>query len=193
MDFSEFVTWFQSNAAQLRQKDPETASAEIHEELQKLDESLGAEVGDETEETRELIITASGNAELFDEVEALAKKLAAEGWTIVPLKPARGFDFTVRTEDSAVDARTLYFEALESPEMPGVLGLRLFAKADQAAALGDTAWWILETGIGERASAYIQHLEVAELPEDTNDLTSVRALGSFVRWHQGRKQGQPRS
>src|SRR5262249_19135811 len=134
-----------------------------------------------------------GDSELFELIEGLAPKLAAEGWTVHALKPARGFEFKLDADGAVVDARSLYFEPLESPSMPGILGLRLFAPEPAVGPLSELAWWVLETGIGEKACALIEHLEVAAMPEEKGEIMPIRALGSFVQWHSSRRRSSVRS
>lgn len=191
MDGDGFVQWFLAQAAQLRQMDPDAATQAIQAELLKVEETLACEVSDEGEaDARELVISAQGDSRLFEQVEALAPKLkAAEGWTVHALKPPRGFEFKLDADGTVVDARSLYFEPLESPSMPGILGLRLFAPEATVPALGQLGWWVLETGIGEKALALIEHLEVAAMPEDQGELMPIKALGTFVQWHSSRRRG----
>ncbi|MBX5483505.1 MAG: hypothetical protein IRZ16_16915 [Myxococcaceae bacterium] len=193
MDTNAFVEWFRANSEALRARDPEVAGQEVMVELQKLDERLVAEVSDEVGGPRELVFSAQGDSELFELLEDLAPRLATEGWTIHPLRPPRGFEFKLDADGTVLDARTLYFEPLESPSMPGILGLRLFVDEPAVPALSELAWWVLETGIGEKACALIEHLEVAALPEDTGDLMPIRALANFIDWHTHRRQSVARS
>lgn len=191
MDGNAFVQWFVAHAAELRQQEPEAASEAIQNELLKLDEGIAAEVADDGD-TRELVISAQGNPALFEPIEAMAPKLRAEGWTVHALRPARGFEFKLDADGAVIDARTLYFEPLESPAMPGILGLRLFAPEPAVRPLSELAWWVLETGIGEKACALIEHLEVASMPEEKGELIPIRALASFVGWHSSRRRGSVR-
>lgn len=192
MDADAFSQWFVAHAAELRSQEPEAANEAIQTELTKLNEALAAEVADDGD-NRELVISAQGDSELFELVESLGPKLKAEGWTVHALKPARGFDFKLDVDEAVVDARSLYFEPLESPSMPGILGLRLFAPEAAVGPLSELAWWVLETGVGEKAVALIEHLEVAAMPEDKGELMPIRALASFITWHLSRRRGSVRS
>lgn len=193
MDTTAFIQWFKQNAEALKQKDAESATNEILVEVQKVDERIAAEVGDDGE-LRELVLSAQGDSELFEPLEELSKKLGpAEGWVIHPLKPPRGFEFKLDANGQLVDGRVLYFEPLESPSMPGILGLRVFAPEPMVAPLTELAWWVIETGIGEKSTALIEHLEVAAMPEDKGDLMPIRALANFVSWHTHRRQSGVRS
>ena len=66
---------------------------EVLAQLKAIDDGLWLEIGGGME-PRELVLTASGDPELFDLVDAIcAEALPLPGWRVLALKPAMGFDF----------------------------------------------------------------------------------------------------
>lgn len=134
MKASEFSEWFGRNADRLRELSPDKAAEEVAAELGRHDARLGAEVADE-DGTRELIVTAFGEASLFGLVGALCRGAVRPGWSVRSLKPARGFGFTLEIDGDEVDASNLRFEPLETPTMPETLGIRLLVPGRGADAV----------------------------------------------------------
>ena len=130
---------------------------EILERLHKVRPDFGFEVSDVSEDPREFIITAQGHAPSFAGVDGLtAEAPVLPGWRVVPLKPARGFEFAVNYEGMRLDPRDMWFLPLNHPELPRALGLRV-AVPDITSADIDTVTnavlVILDTAIGERSAA----------------------------------------
>lgn len=140
--------------------------------------------------TNELILTASGNVAVFPAVDAfVAAAPRIDGWAIVALKPAMGFAFTYRDNEIELDVSQLWFLPLRSASDPQDLGVRL-AVPDADLILQrqsvDTAYTILETGIGERSCANdIQHVEITDLPEGflAQGYLELPRLAEYVEWH----------
>ena len=185
----QVASWFQKHASRLRSMAPEDAADELHGQLSKLEGDLTVEVADD-EQARELIVSASGNVELFGTVERICAALGAPGWQIVALKPPLGFEFTLDTEDgTSLDVSLLQFDPLESDAAPGEVGIKVLAPRHLVAMLRPAVGLVVETGIGERLAAAINHLEVGEIPERSEALP-IHDLESYVLWHLKRRGGR---
>jgi len=100
-----------------------------------------------------------------------------------------GFAFTHRNNEIELDVSQLWFRPLKSTSEPQSLGLRLgvpnadFVLQRQTV---DTAYTILETGIGERSCAIdIQHVEIDDLPHDPSaeGYLEIERLSKYIDWH----------
>lgn len=165
MDPKKFWGWFEKQAASLAQQEPEARAEAINAQLAELGSPIVAEMVVYEEGPTEVVFTADGDADLFEEVYALvAAAPALPEWQFTALRPGQGFEFNLDLDgEEQIPADTLTFEPLESPQMPGAIGLRIFVDASIAERedLGDVLWTLLETGIGEERMARIVHLEAA--------------------------------
>lgn len=179
-----FWTWFSAEEARLRAATPRDATGEIEDHIRALDSRIGVELGDA--DKRELIFTVFVQYEAFDLVrELVAAAPDFENWRVIALKPARGFDFNIDVGGTRVDASSITFEPMDSPAMPGAVGIRCFV--DDALAQNENCGGILRlivaTGIGEELAARISHFEGAPLRRAPNDPIRIRALPAFLAWH----------
>lgn len=179
-----FWTWFSAEEARLRAAAPRDATGEIEDHIRALDSRIGVELGDA--DKRELIFTVFVQYEAFDLVrELVAAAPDFENWRVIALKPARGFDFNIDVGGTRVDASSITFEPMDSPAMPGAVGIRCFV--DDALAQNENCGGILRlivaTGIGEELAARISHFEGAPLRRAPNDPIRIRALPAFLAWH----------
>lgn len=183
----EFWTWFSAQEPRLRSADPKDVTGEIEDRVRLLDERIGVELGDAI--IRELIFTVYVQVEAFAMVKALvAAAPKFDCWKMVALKPARGFDFALDVDGRAVDASAITFEPLDSPAMPGAIGLRFFVDDALAANAnrGGVLRLIVATGIGEEAAARITHIEVVPRDQAPAQPIRIRALSEFLTWHDGK-------
>jgi hypothetical protein len=180
-----FARWFDERSDELLALPTRDAVDVIHARLQDVADGLGVEVGDE-QAGRELVISAGRDRELFPLVDRLCDRLRRPSWLVHALKPPRGWDFTTTVGDVDIPAAELFFDPLESASRPGELGLRLFAPEPLVDAVRDAAWWMLETGLGEREAAGLAHVEAAPLTA-SEDPIPLRRLGEYLIWRRTRR------
>lgn len=189
---ARFCSWFSSEALRLRSLSLDAASDEIVVELKKVDSRLALELGD-LGQFRELVLTAAGEPELFPLVRRIKEGFGViPAWLFTALKPARGFKFVVATcGGGRLEASELFFDPLETNEVPPSFGIRVFVPPE-VAALDDAQWLLrlaIEAGVGEESSAYVSYLEAAPLSETPEDALPIEVLGAFiVRHKQGSRQ-----
>jgi hypothetical protein len=186
MTAEEFWHWFVSEEAELRAAGGQVVADRVEAHLRKVDPHIGIEVGDPNEK-RELIFTAWSHAEVFPAVRALmsAAPKGLARWKLIALKPPRGFEFAIDVDGLQVDARTLWFDPLGSPEVPGALGVRVYVGI--GAPGSDPRWaralaLIIETGIGEDASSQIDYIEPYGGPRADARSMPITELLKFVQW-----------
>ncbi len=181
-----FARWLSENAARLLAAPAAEAADEIGDHILELDDRLGIEVGDpgpdEPQDTpRELVLTAFSDRSAFSLVKEIADTLAAiPGWTIVALKPPRGFEFTTAIGDSELQASTLEFRPTSDDSRAIQLlvpaGLLIHVAVEDQAEIG---WLIIEAGIGEELASSLTGVElIARL--ETSPRWPMSALAGYV-------------
>lgn len=166
---------------------------ELLGQLQQIDEGLWFEVSMPGDDVRELVITAEGDWELFPLVEAMVSVAPdLQGWDVVALKPAMGFEFGIRYEGLDLDPRKMWFQPLVDEDAPDVLGLRVAMPGfedDQEQAFANGLLVILDTALGEKSAASdVDVVEVCEVPDDPQDegFVPLPELASYVEWRKSR-------
>lgn len=178
-----FWDWFVENEERLFLAG-EGAMDEILLHLHRVVPGTGVEISDPMNDRRELILTTKGKPLLAASiVDLVAYAPSLLRWTLTALKPPRGFDFVFESRDGRIDPRELSFEPLEGADTPGRIGIRVFTN-DLAALpmLRQTIAEIIETGIGERAAAAIDHIEVARLVAPAHDQIPLTDLTKYLEW-----------
>lgn len=193
MQTSDFWHWFQTNASRLAELSTSRLVVDqIHEALSAIDLRLGVEVSNKSDDgIREVIISANGFRELFSLVEELVKAAPQiPGWTFIALKPARGFHFKYRQDASSLSPSEWSFQVMRDEH--NKLGLRLLIPGKPAIIDSAVLHMIVETGIGEKASAEISHLEYTQLPEqfDGANWIGIDMLPEFLKWQRDRTGGR---
>jgi hypothetical protein len=172
-----FWDWFVANEASLRELEDssEILWDQAVEKLHLVDERLWFEMSHPDGGMREFIVTAQGNVEAFDIAEALiASAPEMQGWKMIPLKPALGFDFKTQYEGMQFDMREMWFMPMSSASHPEAVGLKIGIPGFDPERAQDTlcaVLMMLDTALGERAAQQnLQHVEVSLLPENPEAL-----------------------
>ncbi len=161
----------------------EAASTFMQEQIAAVDARLGIEVADR-DGTREVLVTAGGDAEAFGLVRALVE--AAPGWpdwSFVGLRPARGFEFDVDAGGMVFAARALSFQPLSADEAPSQLAIRLLVPNPQLPEWSEIGLQILETGVGEEAAARVTYLEIGKREDDADNVYALESLPGYIERH----------
>lgn len=176
---NDFAQWFRMESGRLRHTPSEQVVDETLDYLTKIDDRIGVEVlRDEQAGDRELILTGFSDPEVFPVIYEIAEALNdIEGWKIVPLKPARGFGFSITVDGNKLAAKDLRFRAIDS--IPN--GFQLIAPGISVSGgeAEEMAWLIVETGIGEEASGRITHLEFGG-PQDRQNSRPISELADSI-------------
>jgi hypothetical protein len=142
---------------------------------------------------RELIITADGNVTAFASADELvASAPPVNDWKFISLKPPMGFEFQHTDGSISLDVSKMWFMPTKSSDNPSELGIVLaFPNADFVLEHQsiDTAYTILEVGIGERAcSLDIAHVAIDDMPEDPADegYLEISRLTDYIAFHKRR-------
>lgn len=190
----QFWEWFKKNKAKyffLHQIDDETEKErilnELEEQLHLYCEDLFFEVGGEPDQKQDLIITAQGDPDFFNNAECLvAHAPQLEHWNIIALKPA--------VEDSVIDydginlsSEMMWFIPLSSKNSSKI-GLRVYIEnynpTDEDKVLFATHL-LLDNLLGEKSSGLdIGYIEIDNLPpvSERDDLIELSELPRYVKW-----------
>lgn len=192
---STFWTWFRGFTKRLPKDGvPEELQDELLSHLHRFDNRLYFLLSTNTI-PHELIITVEGNADAItpaDELIGAAPNLP--NWKFYSLKPPMGFAFTYKDGRISLDVSALWFMPTNSPEQPPELGVIIglpdadFVLENQSV---DTAYTILETGIGERSCMNdIHRVSVDDLPDDpeAQGYIPLSRLPDYIAFHKRRHQ-----
>ncbi|MEQ8208633.1 MAG: hypothetical protein RH917_02280 [Lacipirellulaceae bacterium] len=193
-----FWKWFKKNEQFLKSDAPENNLLnEFLDQLHLFDSRLYFLIST-NQDPNELIITAEGNSKAFESAESLVSSAPEiEGWAAIALKPPMGFDFIHQDGKIRLHASKLWFMPLHSEADPKGLGIMLgmpnvdFVLDNQSV---DTAYTILESGIGERSCTEdIAHLVVSDLPDSPAEegYIELDKLASYIAFHKRRVSSHP--
>lgn len=145
------------------------------------------EVGGYPDEKQDLIITAQGDADFFNDAESLVKQAPnLQHWNVIALKPA--------VEDSSIEYNNIRLNAEDMSFIPlnnnnsQKIGLRVYIDnynpADKESFLNAT-YLIVDNLLGEKSSALdIGYIEIENRPpiSGRNELIEFSKLPAYVKW-----------
>jgi hypothetical protein len=193
---SGFWTWFRGFANRLPNDDiPDDLQNELLSHLHCFDDRLYFLMSTNTS-PHELIITVEGNANAVSSADKLVNAAPQiSNWKFISLKPPMGFNFTHRDGSISLDASKLWFIPTNSSDVAPELGVIIgfpdadFVLENQSV---DTAYTILETGIGERSCMNdIHRVTVDDLPDDpeSHGYMPLPRLADYIAFHKRRYEG----
>jgi hypothetical protein len=193
---NEFWDWFSANNDKYYFLDD--ADAEVQEELldlfleklQSYSTGLYFLVGGLPNEDKELIITAEGDLEYFNDVVNLvnaAPKL--EHWDIIAFKPPAGLDFKTTYNNIEIDPQNSWFLPLKDDKNPKklgiIIGISQVISADKRKDYLFAAHIVVDTILGELVAAKdIDYLDIQQLPANFDELgyLELSSLAAFIDW-----------
>lgn len=148
---------------------------------------------------KELIISAGGNIEYFNEVEKLVSTAPQfSDWVIIALKPPLGIDFVFNYEDIKVDVHNIWFLPLEDKNAQKSLGLRICFEnfnLENERKYIFAANQIIDTVLGERSYAVdINYVEVDHIPPNPEDegFMEISDLREYINWRKEKNKNRER-
>jgi hypothetical protein len=192
----QFWKWFeQNNKAYLFLNDIDGESKEqllnnLLEQLHEYCDNLYFEVGGQPDEDQELIITAEGDTEFFEQVETLISAAPnIPNWTFIPFIPPREVDFKMNYEDVELKPSEMWFLPLELMDKPKAIGIKVctgnYELVKNSKWLRPAVYKVLDTILGEKSFALdIDHVSLGELPDEPeeNGFIELSELMAFVGW-----------
>lgn len=194
----KFWDWFARNEAKyffLNQIEDEDEREEFLDELlvelHKYCENLYFEVGGIPNEKQDLIISAEGNPDYYDKVEALVSAVPSlRHWNVIAFKPAREAGI-IEHNNAKVDPDTSYFFPLSSNKTDK-LGVRVYVENYDPRYHDDfisALYWLLDNILGEKSNTKeIGYVDVADLSSypDKDELIELTKLPKYIKWQNSR-------
>jgi len=191
-----FWNWFKQNNKSysfINQVDPqvkENLLKDFSEELHKYCDKLYFEIGGDPEECQELIITAEGNKEYFNQVEHLVNTAPKiDKWTIQAFIPPRDIHFKINYEGLVLNPEEMWFMPLENKDNPSAIGISICLTNYELVKDHDffqsAMYKILDVLLGEKSAATdIEYLRFAQLPDDPEEdgMIELAELLSYIQW-----------
>jgi hypothetical protein len=192
---NRFWNWFKENNEKYLDLDTINSSEremlldELLKELHKYTDKLFFQIGENNEGKKELIITAEGDKNYFNQVEyfvALAPEFVK--WNIIALKPARKGNFITNYEGISINTANTWFQPLKNAANPQAIGLRICTpdfKTEKERKFLFAAFEVLDSLLGEKTNALnIQYVEVALLPDQPakQGLIELSELPNYIQW-----------
>lgn len=192
----EFWTWFEEHNKPylfLNQVDDNTKAGLLNEllvQLQAYCAQLSFEIGGDPNSHQELIITAEGNAQYFDDVNALIEAAPkVEGWEFIAFVPPRGDAFEFGFEDVVLKADDIWFLPLKDLAHPEIVAIKIctpyYDRLKDYEWLRPAMYKILENILGEKSFALdLQYVDIGELPPMPSEegLMQIAQLPKYIDW-----------
>jgi hypothetical protein len=182
-----FWSYFLDNEERIWKDRPDISTVvdELKARLVRFCDGLTIELSAEEAGTRELVVSAEGESELFEAAELLVSRAPSLGrWQFIALKPAAGFTFRTDMDGVQFDPARMKFDPLQSSADPDALAIRVYVPSD---LLTDNIDYVLRlilvTGLGERAFVDIEYFDVMPMPRDSEVYIPLLDLPSYVQWH----------
>jgi len=190
----QFWDWFKENEAKfyfLGQVDDEDEKESILDDflanLHLYCDKLYFEIGGYPNEKQDLIITAEGNTDFFDNVEYLVKQAPQlEYWNVIAFKPAVEGGI-IEYNDIRLESETMYFIPLGNKSSQKI-GLRIYVNNYNTTKEKDfstATYLMLDNILGEKSNALnIGYVEVEGLPSisEREELIELIKLPRYIEW-----------
>jgi hypothetical protein len=192
----EFWDWFEEHSKPylfLNQLDEDTKAALLNNllsHLQAYSPHLSFEIGGDPEGKQELIITAEGNSNYFEEVNTLisaAPKL--DSWDFIAFVPPRGDAFEFGFEDLVLKASDIWFLPLKDLAHPEIVAIKVctpfYDRLKEYDWLRPAMYKILENILGEQSFALdLQYVDIGELPPlpAEEGMMQIAQLPKYIDW-----------
>jgi hypothetical protein len=161
------------------------------EHLHSYCDKLFFEMGGHPDEKQDLIITAEGDTDFFDEVESLVNEAPQmEHWNVIAFKPVMT-GFVTEYNGIKLNPEEMYFIPLGN-KASTQLGVRIYAEGYDPNLKKDfltAAYLALDCLLGEHSCALdIGYVEVKSLPSipERDELIAFTKLRRYVEWHKNK-------
>ncbi len=197
---TKFWNWFSTNQNkfsfinEVEETERDNLLDEFITVLHQFNENIYFEIGgDPDEDKKELIITAEGVVDYFQEVEKLVEAAPEyKDWEIIAFKPPMGEGFKTNYAGIEFDPEKIIFIPLENEEQPDAIGINVcypdFDESDREVLMEGT-YLMLDAIIGEKSTTLdINYLEITQTPENIADLNFMYCseIADYIEEKKGR-------
>lgn len=195
----QFWDWFKSNEAKyffLNQindaEEIEKLLNEFLENLHRYCDKLFFEIGGHPDDKQDLIITAEGDTDYFNQVEKIVSSSPElEYWNVIAFKPIRT-DYVTEYKGITLDPKTMWFIPLNNNDNPYKIGVRLYSDSyieDNKLDFLTAAYIVLDNLLGERLNALnVGYVEI-EAPSllQKEEAIELNKLPRYIEWYKLKK------
>ncbi|MDR0972070.1 MAG: hypothetical protein LBM25_06780 [Bacteroidales bacterium] len=190
-----FWEWFQEKSEFLMDIDSlgdkaEELLNEFASTLALYSEGISFILGDLTENGRQIIFSAEGDEEYFEDVITLCDAVPIlDFWDIVAFLPAKGANVKINYKGYTLKSKDLWFVPMENEDSSyGKVGLQIAIKdcKEDDEDLLIAVYSLIEEMIGEYdCTMQIGYFELCPLPSDPEkeDFIPLTMLPDFISWH----------
>jgi hypothetical protein len=168
---------------------------DLQDHLHEYCEHLYFEVGGMAGEEQELIITAEGDTDFFEQVEALINSAPAiDNWTFTAFIQPRDDLKITNFEDVELKLADMWFMPLESASLPKSIGIKVctpnYDIVSRSKWFKSAVYKVLDAVLGEKSFALdIDHIDFGKLPDNPEEqkMIELAELPAYVRWKKQNK------
>ncbi|MBO6116991.1 MAG: hypothetical protein J6P44_00430 [Bacteroidales bacterium] len=144
-------------------------------------------LSDLTANGRDILLTANGDEEFFqDVIELVQSAPVMDFWTVTAFLQPQGKNQSAEYEDTSLNSKDLYFIPMESDEQKDKIGLMIAGKNLQKNdEVLSCAYLLCEKMIGEyNATTLTGYFDVGNLPDNFEDegYLPLDYLPDFIQW-----------
>lgn len=154
--------------------------------------NLYFEIGGFPDKKQDLIITAEGDTNFFEKVEALVIRAPQlEHWNVIAFKPIIE-DFITECRGLKLDPKNMYFIPLNNNNSEK-LGVRIYINNYNSAKKEDflfATYLVLDNILGEKSNALdVSYVEIENLPTilKREGLIELVKLPHYIKWEKSKK------
>jgi hypothetical protein len=191
----QFWDWFKGNEARyffLNHIDDDYEKEMLLEDflshLHEYCDHLFFEIGGFPDEKQDLIITAEGDVDFFNQVETLVENAPKfEHWNVIAFKPVKE-DYTTKYNNIILDPKDMYFITLNNKNDLKRVGLRVYIENYNSDIKDDfltATYLVLDNILGEKSNALdIGYVEIKDLPSvsEREELIELTRLFRYINW-----------
>lgn len=193
-ELQRFWDWFNSKAELLMDIDnidafeADDLLVDFDKRLKEYSEGISFELSDLSEKGREIVFSAEGDEDYFDDVIELCENAPdLDFWEFIPFKQAKGGNVKIKFENYSYHSKKLWFLPLENEEFADSIGIMVgvndFKEGDEDQEIA--VYTLIESMVGEYyCTTLIQYFEVCQLPENPEEegFVNLESLPDFVEW-----------
>lgn len=193
---SQFWNWFKENNKAyifLNSVDENVKERLLDDFMQHLhaySDKIYFEIGGQSDEDQELIITGEGNKEYFKIIQDLVDSAPQiQGWKFVAFKPSTLGHFKSKWNDLELNTEHMSFAPLSNEE-DSDLGIRIYLKKHDLIKdneiLMTLLYKMLDTILGEKSFALdIDYVDTGLQPDNPEEqgLYPILELPNYISWH----------
>jgi hypothetical protein len=191
-----FWEWFREhcrsylNIDDLEEDVKEQLLDELLEHLHQYCDQLYFEIGETPAGKPELIVTAEGKTDFFNQVEYLVNSAPViDDWLFTAFIQPLGGGNVIKYEDVELKTDEMWFLPLENKSKPASIGIKVcmpdYDRAKESEWFEAAVYKVLDTVLGEKSFALdIDHVGYGKLPDEPAEsgMIELAELPAYLKW-----------